>query len=313
MNRSLRPAADLAPLLELLERADRANVDPAVQRAEYTGFIEMFRDPAPPFAGTISDEVFPGSADDGVAVRCYRPDVEHNPGHVLVYFHGGGWVLGSTDTHDRFTRAIAERLGLQVVSVDYRLAPEHPFPAAFDDCAAVVTGLQYSATWLAVAGDSAGGNLAAAVAAARTAAGSPVDAQVLIYPGLSVPQPIGEASSETDGYGLDRSDIDYFWASYSGTHEVDMRLAPLLASDPLDAPPTVVTTAGFDPLRPDGERYAARLVESGVHTIYLPFPGLVHGWLDVADRIPSAGRARDTVIEAIAGLHTATSARTQEV
>lgn len=299
------PAADLALLLAELDPTDRTAISPGQQRAEYAGFVEMFRGEEPAFPGRVTDEVIETGPDKhSVPVRRYRPDHEAHPGHVLVYFHGGGWVLGSADTHDRLTRAIADRLRLHVISVNYRLAPEHPFPAAFDDCERVVAHAAQDATWLAVGGDSAGGNLAAAISAHRAAGGNPVDAQVLIYPGLKVPN--GDTS--LDGLGLDRSDIDYFWSAYRGDHTPDALLAPLLAPDPIDAPPTLVTTAGCDPLRPDGVEYAQRLIAAGISTVYLPFPGLIHGWLELAEQVPSAARARETLLDAIGELHRSTSA-----
>ncbi|TPN81096.1 alpha/beta hydrolase [Mesorhizobium sp. CU2] len=294
------PADDLAPLLAEMVATDRFTISPDQQRAEYAEFVSMFRGPEPPFAGTITDEVI-----ETVKVRRYRPDNERDRGHVLIYFHGGGWVLGSADTHDRLTRAIASELGLHVISVDYRLAPEHPFPAAFEDCKRVVAYAARGATWVGVGGDSAGGNLAAAVSAERAANGEPVNAQVLIYPGLDVPAAVADKS--LDGLGLDRGDIDYFWSSYRGNHQPDARLAPLLAPDPIAAPATLVTTAGCDQLLPDGVRYAQRLIAAGVSTVYLPFPGLIHGWLELAEGVPSAGQARALLIEAIGQLHRSTS------
>ncbi|WP_192886554.1 alpha/beta hydrolase [Agrobacterium sp. LAD9] len=308
MSTSLRPtpASDLEPLLAGLVATDRNTVSPQQQRSEYVAFVEMFRGDEPSFRGTITDEVLAtGPHGHSVPVRRYRPDGEARPGHVLVYFHGGGWVLGSPDTHDRFTRAIADRLRLQVISVDYRLAPECPFPAAFEDCERVVAHAAKDAHWLAIGGDSAGGNLAAAVSAHRTGAGCPVDAQILIYPGLDVPGPNPDTNRE--GLGLDRSDIDYFWASYRGEHQIDARLAPLITTDPIAAPPTLVTTAGCDPLQADGVKYAQRLIAAGVATTYLPFPGLIHGWLELAEQVPSAREARDVLIEAIRTLHESTS------
>ncbi|WP_433620860.1 alpha/beta hydrolase [Nocardia sp. CA-120079] len=300
------PAADLKPLLSQLVPTDRTSMSPEDQRAEYVEFVEMFRGEEPAFAGTVTDELIQtGRHSHTVPVRRYRPDSAADAGHVLVYFHGGGWVLGNPVTHDRFTRAIADRLSLHVISVDYRLAPERPFPAAFDDCELVVAHAAEDATWLAVGGDSAGGNLAAAVAAHRATKGNPVDAQILIYPGLDVPIEGGDTS--LDGMGLDRSDIDYFWASYRGDREPDPRLAPLLAPDPIPAPPTLVTTAGCDPLRPDGMQYAQRLIAADVPTMYVPFPHLIHGWLDLADAVASAGHAREILIDAIRVLRDSTA------
>ncbi|HWU65348.1 MAG TPA: alpha/beta hydrolase [Ensifer sp.] len=303
----LIPEPDLLPLLSELVAVDRTAVAPEQQRLEYMEFVDMFRGQEPTFPGVIRDEII--AADPSgrpVPVRRYLPTHQSNPGHVLVYLHGGGWVLGSLETHDRFTRAIAERLALEVISVDYRLAPENPFPAAFDDCACVVAHAAKDATWLAVAGDSAGGNLAAAISAHCAAAGSPVDAQVLIYPGLA--DHTSDDDQSRDGFGLDRAEVAYFWSCYCGSQQVDARLAPLLAPDPIPAPPTLISTAGCDPLERDGVEYAQRLIGAGVPTTYLPFPGLIHGWLDLAEQVPSSGHARDLLIEAIGQLRQRSSA-----
>ncbi|WP_338889281.1 alpha/beta hydrolase [Rhodococcus sovatensis] len=299
------PEPDLAAVFEVIRGSDGGSRDLSAMRADYADYIDYFRDPAPDFDGVITDEVLPATCE--VAVRQYLPSVESDPGLVLVYFHGGGWVTGSPEGTDRFTRAVASQLRLHVVSVDYRLAPEHPFPAALDDCLSVVEYLQNLSHRIVVAGDSAGGNLAAAVSQVRVDAGCPVDAQALIYPALAAPDQDRPGPGPLDGYGLDLSEMHYFWNSYAGTHSVDRRLAPLLSEDLRSAPPTLVTTAGFDPLCSEGEKYAQRLIESGVRTHYLPFPRLTHGWIDFADRIPSAYEARDAVIAEIGTLVAAVS------
>lgn len=299
------PAPDLLSLLAELTPSDRTRATPAQQRAEYSDFVTMLRGPEPDFVGTIVEEKVPSATDSpDILIRRYVPAAPARPRDVLVYFHGGGWVLGNLDTHDRFPRAIAQQLDLEVVSVDYRLAPENPFPAAFDDCVTVVDRLARSASWIGLCGDSAGANLAAAIST-ELASNMPVDAQVLIYPGLSVPSEIPVRT--LDGLGLDRADIDYFWSSYVGDNEPDSRLAPLLHSDPIPAPPTLVTTAGCDPLRGDGAKYVARLVGADIPVTYLPFPRMVHGWLELAEAVASAGEARNKVIEAIGTLYNSTT------
>ncbi|OLT31969.1 hypothetical protein BJF84_15635 [Rhodococcus sp. CUA-806] len=299
------PAPDLAALAGQMEPAHRAVTPVERQRDEYRSFVALFRADSR-FTGTVSDELV-ASPDGPVPVRRYLPRGHTHPGHVLVYIHGGGWVLGDLDTHDAFPREVAERTGIEVVSVDYRLAPEHPFPAAFDDCVAVVDHVAGTARWIAVCGDSAGGNLAAAISASR-ADRAPVDAQVLIYPGLDVPT---SSDRNLDGLGLDRDDIDYFWASYRGDAALSARLVPLLHPDPIPAPPTLLTTAGSDPLRPDGIAYLRRLLDADVPATYLPFPHLIHGWLELADGVGSAGAARAVLIDAIGSLHQATAPRSE--
>lgn len=300
-------APDLAALLEELSPADRSGTSPQQQRAEYGEFVEMLRGPESTFTGDITEHTVTNTASGQVVpIRRYSPDKPTDPDHVLLYFHGGGWVLGNLHTHDRFPRAIAQQLGLEVVAVDYRLAPEHPFPAAFDDCVTVVDHIAQTAKWIGLCGDSAGGNLAAAVSADRAAV-APVDAQILIYPGLSVPSEVPDRT--LDGLGLDRDDIDYFWSSYRSDNHLDARLAPLLHPDPIPAPPTLVTTAGFDPLRRDGVNYATRLADADVAVTYLPFPQLVHGWLELAEAVGSAHDARQQLIDAIGVLHHSSAPR----
>lgn len=301
--------ADLAPILDQLRTVDRSAIDPTVQRSEYAAYVAEVCGPEPAFPGLVIEETLQIGSGVGVPVRRYQPDRECHPGSVLVYLHGGGWVFGSPATHDRFTRAISTRLGLVVVSVDYRLAPEHPFPAAFEDCLGVVTRIQEDASWIAVAGDSAGGNLTAAVSMARAATGHPIDAQLLIYPGLDAPdpEPASRSTGYEQGYALGEDDIRYFWDAYRQGHMVDERLAPLWSTNLRLAPPTVVSTAGLDPLLDHGVRYCQRLIDADVPTVYLPFQGLVHGWLDLADCIPSAGAARDALIASLDALHKSTT------
>lgn len=295
-------AADVAALLATLPQRTGPRPTPAEQRADFRHFVEMVQGPQPDFPGTIVDETVNSVAGE-VRIRRYSPMIPTREG-VFVYLHGGGWVLGDLDTHDRFPRATAGRLGVEVVSVDYRLAPEHPYPAALQDCLAVVDHLAPHSAWIGLCGDSAGANLAAAVAA-RRATTAPVDATVLIYPGLDVPA--ADPDPSLDGYGLDTADINYFWNAYRADNELTPDLAPLLAPEPLVAPPTLVSTAGFDPLRRDGATYVSRLAGADVAVTYLPLPHLVHGWLELADAVDSAARARDRLIDAMGTLHDATA------
>jgi acetyl esterase len=240
-----------------------------------------------------------------VPVRWYRPDVSGSgPDRVVVFIHGGGWTVGDLDSADRFARTLADGLGATVVSVDYRLAPEHPFPAAFDDCAAVVRSVRqaHPGVHLAVAGDSAGGNLAAAIAAeGRTNEDLRVDAQLLVYPALDPRQQHASHAEFADGYLLTRSDMAFYWNRYlpARADRSDPRAAPATIADYAGLPPAVIATAGFDPLRDEGREYAQRLIDANVRTVYLPFPGLTHGFLDMASRVPAAQRASDIVVRSL--------------
>ncbi|MTD16864.1 alpha/beta hydrolase fold domain-containing protein [Nakamurella sp. YIM 132087] len=222
---------------------------------------------------------------------------------VVVYIHGGGWVVGSPATADPIARALASGLGATVVSVDYRLAPENPFPAAFDDCFAVVQAVADTVPhrWLAVGGDSAGGNLAAVVAMAARDAGSPaVDAQLLIYPALDPTMASASQQRFADGYLLTRTALRYYWDSYGAGHERRPYCAPSSADDLRGLAPAVVATAGFDPLRDEGNDYAERLAAAGVRTQLLEFPTLTHGFADQLARVPAASEALTQVIAGLA-------------
>jgi acetyl esterase len=240
----------------------------------------------------------------GVPVRVYEPENDGCTDDVLVYVHGGGWVVGDLDSADGTARALAERLAARVVSVDYRLAPEHAFPAAFDDCLAVLEAVSAQPhRWLGIVGDSAGGNLAAAVAAH---APELVDAQLLIYPAFDPSQSQTSHSTFADGYLLTKDAMRRYWSSYRQDAAMnDPRMTPVVLDDLRGLPPTVLTTAGHDPLRDEGQEYAARLVAAGVPTTYLPIPALVHGWLDMTDLVPAARQAFEQVVDAFAALRPA--------
>jgi len=259
--------------------------------------------PTAEYHGTVRDRSIPV---DGrlVAVREYRPDVVPELSHTIVYMHGGGWVLGNLDTADRFARTLSTGTAARVVSVDYRLGPTHPFPAAFDDCIGVLTAIREEGDpWVGVAGDSAGGNLAAAVALAAPDRGVTVDAQLLIYPALDAGLSGSSYATCAEGFLLTRDAMRFYWDSYAGDWDRrDERLSPLDTADLSLAPPTVIATAGFDPLQDDGVQFALRLIAAGVPTIYMPFPGLVHGFLDFTDLSVAALRARSSLVLAFNSL-----------
>ena len=230
-----------------------------------------------------------------VPLRLYDARDERGPGPILVFIHGGGWVIGGLETHEPLCIDLAIELDLPVVSVDYRLAPESPFPAAFEDSLAaarwIASGLQElgrTATCLFLAGDSAGGNLAAVVSAALRdePAAVPVAGQWLIYPAADpcVRYPSYDAFNE--GFLLVKESMDWFEDSYSGP-KGDWRYSPLLKG--IDGlPPTFVVTAELDPIRDQGRAYAARCAEAGVETIYWEAPATVHGFLNLRKAVPSA-------------------------
>jgi acetyl esterase len=244
-----------------------------------------------------------------VPVRVYTPEAgKRLP--VVIFYHGGGWVQGSLDTHDGVCRAIARKSGSLVVSADYRLAPEHPFPAALDDAYAVLLWVkangslrQADASRIVVAGDSAGGNLAAAVCLmARDRRGPAIAMQVLIYPALDA------AHLDTpsygmfgEGYGLDRTNVDRYIALYlPDTEDRIMPYAsPLLADDLAGLPPALVISAGFDVLRDEGEAYARKLQAAGTAARVIRYPGMIHGFVNDDRLLPQARRATDEIAAAL--------------
>jgi len=229
-------------------------------------------------------------ADGPLRARLYSPANGGVARPLVVFFHGGGWVVGDLDTHDQPCRLLARYADVHVLSVDYRLAPEHPFPAAADDAVAAFAWASAHAAELgadpsrvAVAGDSAGGNLAAVVAQVTrdTGIAQPV-AQLLIYPGAdgSISRP--SKSLFADGFFLTRKQMDWYWDTYrDGAPSTDTRLSPLLNPDLTGLAPAVLTTAAFDPLRDEGEAYADALRVAGNVVVLRRAPGLVHGYFSM--------------------------------
>jgi acetyl esterase len=229
-----------------------------------------------------------------VPLRLYDARDARGPGPLLLFIHGGGWVIGDLETHEPFCIDVAIELDLPVVAVDYRLAPEFPFPAAFEDSLAAARWvastpqeLGRTPTGLFLAGDSAGGNLAAAVSAALRdePAEAPVLGQWLIYPAADPCVRYPSYDQYCQGHLLTKESMDWFEESYAGP-KGDWRYSPLLKGAE-GLPPTFVTTAGLDPIRDQGRAYAARCAEAGVETIYWEAPGTIHGFLNLRKGIPS--------------------------
>ena len=246
----------------------------------------------------IEDRKVPGPRGD-IPIRVYTP-AGQLPLPLLVYFHGGGWVVGGIETHDGLCRQLANKAKAVVVSVDYRLAPEHPFPAAPEDSYAATRwvaeharDLGGDAARIAVAGDSAGGNLAAVVSLmARDRGGPRLVHQVLIYP--VVDAPCGNASyrDNANDYLLTAEMMDWFWNHY-GAADRHPLACPLRAPSLRELPPALVFTAEFDPLRDEGEAYAARLREDGVPVRLERYDGMIHGFFGMTALLEPARRAVD--------------------
>ncbi len=295
-----------ARLLELIQASGFAPVNelsPAQARSSYRE-RRAFSQPQPSNVALVREHLAPGPSGP-VPLREYRPlgVAPSKSLPALVYFHGGGWVIGDRDTHDVLCRALCNESGCAVFSVDYRLAPEHPFPAAIDDSMAAthwVAGnageLCIDAARLAVGGDSAGGNIAAVVSLAlRASTSTRVAFQLLIYPATD--QNYGTVSYHENGVGylLTAASMLYFRNHYAPepTQWLDWRASPLLAPDLSGLPPALVLTAGFDPLRDEGLAYADKLAAAGNAVEYACFSRQIHGFITMGRVIGEAQAAID--------------------
>jgi acetyl esterase len=229
-----------------------------------------------------------------VRMRLYDARAERGPGPLLVFIHGGGWVIGDLETHEPFCIDLAIALDVPVVAVDYRLAPENPFPAGLQDSLAAVRWiasgqdeLGRKPTCLFLSGDSAGGNLCAVASAALRdePAAVQIAGQWLVYPATDPGVHYPSYDQFKHGHLLTKESMDWFEDSYAGPRD-DWRYSPLLKGCE-GLPPTLVTTAALDPIRDQGRTYAARCAEAGVETVYYEAPGTIHGFLNLRKGIPS--------------------------
>jgi len=261
------------------------------------------------------DRSIPGPQGE-IPLRIYTP-TGSAPFPILVYFHGGGWVLGSLETHDGVCRSLAAGAGCIVVSVDYRLAPEHRYPAAPDDCYAATQWVHAHASELggdakriAIGGDSAGGNLTAVVAQmAHDRGAPPLVFQLLIYPATDARYDTPSYRDNASGYLLTTDDMRWFWDHYLGDapeRRDEPYASPLRAKSLTGLPPALVITAEFDPLRDEGEAYAARLKQAGVPTRATRYDGTIHGFFGMGAMID---KANDAVKEACGTLRLAFTRR----
>jgi acetyl esterase len=275
-------------------------------RALYSASTDVFAPETPKLRG-VEDRTIQGP-DSPIPLRIYTPEAD-GALPILVYFHGGGWVFGDIETHDAMCRIAAEAAGCIVVSVDYRLAPEHKFPAGLEDCIAATRWcaehggeIGGDRTRLAVGGDSAGGNLAAATAQAARDGGEPKLAfQWLIYPAVDFTADNASLRDNADGYLLTKAAIDWTLAQYTaGPGEAqDPRASPGLERDLAGLPPALVQTAEFDPLRDEGEAYGAALKAAGVPARIIRYDGMVHGFMRMGKLVD---RAHDGLADGAAAL-----------
>jgi acetyl esterase len=306
----------IAGLLGLLEQMGTPSLSagtPAQAREGMRMMTVGIRDPATLAAvRSVSDSAIPGPAGD-IGIRVYRPNAD-GPVPTIVFFHGGGFVIGDIETHEDQARLLCRDVAAVVVSVDYRLAPEAQFPAGYDDCLAAtryvaehIADFGGDAGRVAVAGDSAGGNLAAAVAiACRDAGGPALAAQLLLYPVVDFAADAAYPSrvQNAEGYFLTAEDgvwfnSHYLPADFDGT---DIRASVIKTPDLAGLPPAVVATAEFDPLRDEGEAYAALLTDAGVKVVLHRFDGMIHGFYGMGVISPAAADAVKTLNADLAAL-----------
>ncbi len=296
-----------------LQAAAQATSEPVLSLAQQRRHSEraaLAQAGEPEAVASVEDRLIPGPAGE-LPIRIYTPlDGEQELLPALVYFHSGGWVFGSIEGHDPVCRALANHARCLVVSVGYRLAPEHPFPAAPEDCYAATRWvaehaheINVDSTHIAVGGDSSGGNLAAAVSLmARDRQGPTLCYQVIIYGETDYYEP-GSASYTTyvEGYGLTRADMIWFWDQYLTRPEdrVHPYAAPLRATDLSDLPPALIITAEYDPVRDETEHYARRLQQAGVPVQLSRYAGMIHGFFRTFALFEQSKQALEEVATAL--------------
>jgi acetyl esterase len=294
----------LASVLQMMADNDAPPMSHGTPQQAREGFRFMtvgMRDPANlAQVGSIEDRTVPGGAGV-VPVRVYRP-ASDGPHPTVVFFHGGGFVIGDLDTHDDHARLLCRDVDALVVSVDYRLAPETPFPGGYEDCLAVTLWVVEHAAELgsdparvAVAGDSAGGNLSAAVTLGAREQGVQLAAQLLLYPAVDFVDSEDHPSraENAEGYFLTEADMRWFGDHYvpDPARRSDPYASVLRAPDLSGLPPAVVATAEYDPLRDEGEAYAAALDKAGVPVTVRRFDGLIHGFFGLPHVSPACAEA----------------------
>lgn len=285
------------------ERPPRHTVSLEENRAGHARAIAYMGDPEP--LPVVRDLAVPGPAGD-VPVRLYRPSVDGTL-PVLVYIHGGGWVLGSVETSDRPCRNLAALTGCAVVSVDYRRAPEHPFPAALDDCRAVVrhvaaepSAYGIDPARIAVGGDSAGGNLAAVLAQEARRDGPPLCHQLLVYPVCDTDTGTASYREFASGFSMTAEDMRYYFDAYLAGHDPsDPRVAPAREPDLSGLCSATVITGECDVLRDEGEAYARAMEAAGVSVRHRRFPGMFHPFWPLVGVLPAAREAQRYAAEGL--------------
>jgi acetyl esterase len=309
--------AEARMLLDLMEKAvqdgrPKLNTLPHAVGRQAVDKMSEDSEADPPQVGETVDGDFAGPGGK-IRFRRYRPQgAAAGSLPTLIYYHGGGFVIGNIETHDSTCRRVANKSRCQVISIDYRLSPEHPFPAPIDDGVAAFRHIRDNAASfgadakrLAVGGDSAGGAIAAVVCQVLRDAGEQGPAfQMLIYPATDSSKQSASRVAFAEGYFLTKDLMEWFWKAYvpAGTDLADLRLSPLLAKDFKGLPPAFVLTAGYDPLRDEGRAYADRLIDAGIKTTYVNYPGTIHGFFSLT-RFLSQGLKANDEAAAVLGAH----------
>ncbi len=290
-------------MIRLAGRPPFETLTPAEARQAYSASRTALQ-PLPEAVAECRDITVPGALGP-IAVRLYRP-AGTNASDVLpalIWYHGGGWMLGDLDSHDVICRRFANAAHCRVIAVDYRMAPEHAFPAAVDDCAAVTkyvfdhaAELGVDAGTVAVGGDSAGGNLAAVMALmARDGALPPLAFQLLIYPAVDMTMTTVSSTTIGPGVPLTSATMKWFVDYYAKGHETDWRASPIRAASLTGTAPALVLTCTHDPLRDEGIEYARRLEREGVRVVHLHYSDQIHGFLGMGRIIRAADQAIDVM------------------
>lgn len=298
---------DVQMILTMMAQSDQplmSDVEPTVAREMYNMMGAMLEAGAVDLA-RIEDIVCPGPAGD-LALRLYDSQAERSAATpVIMFYHGGGFVIGDLESHHSFCTYVAREMDIPVIAVDYRLAPEAPFPAAPQDSLAATRWvadnqeqLKLKISGLIPCGDSAGGNLALVVGQifATEPASVPVVAQFPIYPATRMDAEGGSMDEFAEGFLLTKASMEYFDKQYAPKDD-DIHVSPYLG-DLAKSPPTVLVTSGLDPLRDQGRDYAADLIRHGVNTHFIEMPGNVHGFINIRKAVPSAQQDVDKMIAA---------------
>lgn len=296
-------------LLEQLEASDAPPMESLPPQKARAGFQSLNQSPTEELepVGYLSNRVISGPGGD-LPIRIYTPEGT-GPFPVLVFYHGGGWVIGDLDSHDNICRSLTNLANIVVVSVDYRLAPEHKFPAAVDDCYTAFrwvsehpSELNIDSSHIAVGGDSAGGNLSTVVSYLTKQRGGPQLAyQLLLYPSTHISADTASHRENGEGYFLTTESMTYFRNHYLRTAEdaEDPLVSPYLIEDLSGLPPAMVVTAEYDPLRDEGEAYARRLKEAGVPVITKRYDGMIHGFISMAGQLDKGKQALQDAAQAL--------------